>query len=193
MRADRFVEPAASRLTERLRLQPIGLESASDLWRLHQDQGIARWYAGAWSATEARDKALAMGQGWARDGVGKWLAYDRSNGDMIGRGGLSRSSVDGRDCLEVGWAVRQQFWGLGYATEMGEAGLSYAFEVLDAEEVLSYTEVHNKQSRAVMERLGMHYERDIIRPGLVAGHDGIQEAAPFALYAIRRPGQRCEE
>lgn len=95
--------------------------------------------------------------------------------------------MDGRDCLEVGWAVRQQFWGLEYATEIGQAGLSYAFEVLGAEEVLSYTEVHNKQSRAVMVRLGMHYERDIIRPGLVAGHDSIHHAAPFALYAVRRP------
>ncbi len=59
----------------------------------------------------ARDSAAAMDQGWAHDGVSKWLAYHRANGELIGRVGLSGSTVDGRDCLEVGWAVRQQFWG----------------------------------------------------------------------------------
>lgn len=88
--------------------------------------------------------------------------------------------------MEVGWAVRQEFWGRGYATEIGQAALGFAFEVLGAEEVLSFTEVHNSRSRAVMTRIGMHYEADITRPGLAAGLDGIQDAAPFALYAVRR-------
>ncbi len=76
--------------------------------------------------------------------------------------------------------------GPGYATEIGQAGPSYAFEVLAAQEVLSYTEIHNRQSRAVMERRGMHHERDITLPGLVAGIHGIQDAAPFALCAVPR-------
>ncbi len=37
-----------------------------------------------------------------------------------------------------------------------------------------------------MERRGMHHERDITLPGLVAGIHGIQDAAPFALCAVPR-------
>jgi len=46
--------------------------------------------------------------------------------------------------------------------------------------------VHNARSRAVMERLGMRYARQILRPGFVAGSSEIQEDAPFALYRITR-------
>lgn len=78
-------------------------------------------------------------------------------------------------------------WGSGYATEIGRAGLDYAFSVLGVEEVVSFTEVHNARSRAVMERLGMRYVGQILRPGLIAGSADVHEAAPFALYQITRP------
>lgn len=114
MVADHSVEVPTPRLTERLRLQPIGLPNAADLWRVHQDPGIAQWYAGAGSETEARESAAAMDQGWAHDGVSKWLAYHRANGELTGRGGLSRSTVDGRDCLAVGWrSDSDSLWGRG--------------------------------------------------------------------------------
>jgi len=42
------------------------------------------------------------------------------------------------------------------------------------------------RSRAVMERLGMRYVRQILRPGLIAGSSTVHEEAPFALYRITR-------
>jgi ribosomal-protein-alanine N-acetyltransferase len=72
----------------------------------------------------------------------------------------------------------QKFQGRGYATEIGRAGLAFAFDELDANEVVSFTEARNAPSRAVMERLGFHYTRDI---ALEEGGE------PFALYALSRP------
>jgi hypothetical protein len=37
-----------------------------------------------------------------------------------------------------------------------------------------------------MERLGMRYVGQILRPGFVAGSSEIDEEAPFALYRITR-------
>ncbi|EFL10340.1 predicted protein [Streptomyces sp. AA4] len=62
--------------------------------------------------------------------------------------------------------------GNGYATEIGLAGLAYARE-LGAAEVVSFTEVHNVRSRAVMERLGFAYR-----------HDFPHRGEPFARYAV---------
>jgi RimJ/RimL family protein N-acetyltransferase len=129
--------------TERLRLVPIGAQHASQLWEIHQDEGIARWYAGRWGKEQALRFAEAMEQAWRDRGVGKWLAYADSTGAPIGRGGLSLAVVDGTECAELGLALRQAVWGRGYATEIVRAGLDYAFSVLGIDQVVSFTEIHN--------------------------------------------------
>jgi RimJ/RimL family protein N-acetyltransferase len=191
MGADRERDRATERLvasrgvyrTERLRLVPIDARHASELWELHQDEGIARW--SPLSREQALRFAERMESSWMR-GVGKWLAYEESSGALLGRGGPSWTAVEGAECVEIGWALRQEVWGRGYATEIGRAGLDHAFSVLGVEEVVAFTEVHNARSRAVMERLGMRYVGRILRPGFVAGSSEMREDAPFALYRITR-------
>jgi RimJ/RimL family protein N-acetyltransferase len=181
----RRVVPHGVHRTERLRLVPIGARHAQELWELHQDEGIARWYP--LSREEALRFAERMESSWREHGIGKWLAYEESTGALLGRGGPSWAVVEGAERAEIGWAFRRAVWGRGYATEIGRFGLDYAFSVPGVEEVVSFTEVHNARSRAVMERLGMRYVGRILRPGLIARSAGVHEAAPFALYRITRP------
>jgi RimJ/RimL family protein N-acetyltransferase len=131
-----------------------------------------------------------MGERWRVDGVHKWIAHDRATGELVGRGGLSRTELDGAHHLEVGWAVRTPLWGCGYATEMGAEALRFAADVLGATEVVAFTEVHNVRSRAVAQRLGMRYDREIRHPGLIAGLRGVHPDAPFALYVADVSGRR---
>jgi len=181
------VAATASRLTDRLRLEPIDCDSTTVLFELHQDAGIAAWYGGRWSTEQARSFAAAMAAQWTENLVGKWVAYSRTDDSLVGRGGLSLVTVLGRPRLEVGWAVRQHLWGRGYATEMGQAALEFAFNERGAEEVVAFTEVHNVSSRRVMERLGMTYVQQISWPGLVAGSSEVADDAPFALYRTTHP------
>ncbi|MET0865594.1 MAG: GNAT family N-acetyltransferase [Nakamurella sp.] len=166
----------AIRYTDRLRLEPIGPEHADDLLRLFTDPTVARWW-GEWTAEMAQREAERFGRGWATDGVHKWMAYHRMTGELVGRGGLSRAHIDGRDRVEIGWVLRQEFLGHGYATEIGRAGLDFAFNELDVDEVVSFTEARNIKSRAVMQRLGFHYVKDF-----TIESDG----EPFALYLLER-------
>ena len=172
--------------TERLTLEPAHPRHAEDLVLLHSGPDVAFWYAGAWTRVQAQEWATGMQERWQRDGVGKWLAFRRLDGELIGRGGLTWTEIEGRPRLEMGWAIREQHRHRGYATEIGRAGLAFAFEQLHAEEVVAFTEVHNHASRAVMERLGMSELGQIFRPGLVEHQEGVHELAPFALYRIRR-------
>lgn len=173
------------RWTARLRLEPVEARHARDLWRMHKDARISEWHAGEWSVSKAERSAAAMGDAWKSDGVSKWIAYHRVTGELVGRGGCSRAVIDGERCVEIGWAIRDDFLGRGYATEIGCEGL--AFDVLDAPEVLSFTEVHNAASRAVMERIGMSHHKDVVAHGLVEGRAGIHPDALFAVYKIPRP------
>ena len=86
--------------------------------------------------------------------------------------------------LELGWAVCDARTGRGYATELGRAALAWAAEHQPDLPVAAFTEVHNRASRAVMERLGMRPAGIIRREGLVEGRTGVHPDAPFALYRL---------
>src|SRR5258708_19884085 len=176
-RKEDAVDPARVRLTARLRLEPIRSEHAVDLWGLFQGAGVAEWYGGGTFAMAQRE-AARIGEAWTADGVHKWMAYNRLSGALVGRGGLSRAHVAGQDRLEIGWALLRACWGHGYATEIGRAGLAFAFDELAADEVVSYTETRNARSQAAFVRPGLPGTTAIIL------EDG---GEPFALYVLGRP------
>ena len=214
--AARHVDGAGNRrFTTRLRLEPVCPSNAADLWLVHNDDEVSRWYDNRLpSRQEARARARSMGHSWTVHGVHKWIAYDRVRGEVIGRGGLSRPPVDDdwgqiyaflptepwvreahevrspspvhANWLEVGWALRREFWGRGYASEIGLAGLEFAFDVLGVQAVVSCTVLHNERSRSVMERIGMRYAGEIRSRGLVEGFEEEQDDAPFAVSVLLR-------
>ncbi len=202
-----------SRFTMRLRLEPVGPGNAAELWRVHNDDEVSRWYDDEKPRREQAEQwAKFMGQSWRLHGVHKWIAYDRVSGEVVGRGGLSRTPVDDdwgqiyaflpaepwvrvaheskrpfiahANWLEIGWALRREFWGRGYASEIGRAGLAFAFDVLEVQAVVSCTVRHNARSCAVMERIGMRYAGEVRSRGMVEGLDGVQDDAPFAVCVL---------
>jgi RimJ/RimL family protein N-acetyltransferase len=200
-------------LTPRLRLVPIGPANSADLWLVHNDDAVVPWYDG-WrpSRQEAADHARRIAESWRLHGVHKWMAYERETGQVVGRGGLSRTPIDDdwgqlyaflpdepwvheaheserpfrahAHWLEIGWALRREHWGQGYAAEIGTAGLSYGFDVIGARAVVSCTARHNLRSRAVMERLGMHPAGEVRSRGTVEGEDDVRDDAPFAVSVM---------
>ena len=210
-----MAQTANSRLTARLRLEPAGPANARDLWLVHNDDDVVPWYDG-WrpSRDEAAIDAQRIAESWQLHGVHKWIAYERDTGDVVGRGGLSRTPIDDdwgqlyaflpdepwvraahpserpfrahAHWLEIGWALRRDFWGRGYASEIGRAGLDYAFDVVGARAVVSCTVRNNARSRAVMERIGMRYAGEIVSRGVVEGETEVRDDAPFAVCVLLR-------
>ena len=170
-------------LTPRLVLAPVGSDDVGDLRLLCANPQVAFW-TGPWTPASVEVWAANMAARWMTDGVGKWMARERSEGSLVGRGGFTRYELDGETVLELGWAVRDSHTGRGYATELGRAAIDWAAQHQPDVAVVAFTEVHNRASRAVMERLGMHPVGIIRRAGLVEGRSGMQPDAPFALYRL---------
>ncbi|TCC43776.1 N-acetyltransferase [Kribbella sindirgiensis] len=170
-----------------------------DLERLYADPWVARWYDATWSPEEAAAQAATQQANWDRDSVGKWIAYERLSGELAGRGGMSRmapgtpiaeaiAALVGPEWtgLELGWALVESARGRGLATEIGRAGLNYAFTTLNATSVIALTEEVNTASQAVMKRLGMQYAGQIHAEGWAEGVPDVQPDAPFAVYVTTR-------
>lgn len=170
-------------LTRRLVLAPIGPDDVDDLTLLYADPQVAFW-TGPWTPAAVEAWTANMAARWIADGVGKWMARERSDGSVVGRGGFTRFDLDGETVLELGWAVRDHRTGRGYATELSREGLDWAAQHQPELPVVAFTEVHNRASRAVMERLGMRPVGIIRREGLIEGRTGIRPDAPFALYRL---------
>jgi RimJ/RimL family protein N-acetyltransferase len=105
---------------------------------------LARWEA--W-----RSMATVVGH-WRLRGYGLWAAEERASGLLVGRIGLF--NPEGWPGLEVGWTLRREWWGRGYATEGARAALAYAFTELKADRVISLIRPDNLRSIRVAERLG---------------------------------------
>ena len=139
--------------TSRLLLRGFRDEDGEAWAEICADEELMRWIGrepmdrgDAW-----RHMAELSGH-WALKGFGQWALEERRSGELVGRAGLYRPPD--WPGLEVGWLVRRDRWGRGYATEAGAAAVRYAFERLGADHVLSLITVENAASRRVAEKLG---------------------------------------
>jgi len=136
------------------------------------------------------DRILAH---WASDGHGVWAVERAEDGRFLGFVGLAAPSFETAftPCVEVGWRLAAEAWGHGYATEAARAALTFGFEDLGLDEIVSFTTVANVRSRAVMERLGMTRDPadDFQHPRIAEG----DPLRPHVLYRLGRDAWRVDE
>lgn len=147
--------------TERLRLRALRLDDLDAYARMYGDPEVMRFMENGVPLDRAaafRSMALHLGH-WQLRGYGQWALEERATGAFVGRAGLWQP--EGWPGLEVGWILERGAWGNGYATEAGAAAIGYAFEVLEADAVISLIMPENVGSIRVAERLGERYERDV--------------------------------
>ena len=119
-----------------------------------------------------RNMAMVLGH-WQLRGFGLWAVEERGTGQLAGRVGCWRP--EGWPGLEIGWVLRREFWGRGYATEAAQAALHYAFNELGQIHVISLIQPDNTRSIRVARRLGMRRE----------GHTQLM-AHDVLIYGINR-------
>ena len=76
------------------------------------------------------------------------------------------ATVEGRDQIELAYAIRSDHWRKGFATEISIAALKHGFDELHLDQIVAFTLTHNRASRGVMEHCGFTYQRDIVHAGL---------------------------
>jgi len=143
--------------TERLRLRDWREDDWPEFWRLTNTPAVMRWLGGVMDeAGQAAARARVEGYK-AEHGHTFWLVERREDGALLGFCGLKRSNQAGGPIgmMEVGWRLREDAWGQGYAREAAAASLDLAFGRFGAEEVIALTVQNNTASWGLMERLGM--------------------------------------
>ena len=84
----------------------------------------------------------------------------RSTGELIGSGGLYYKAED--DLWTIGYNLRKDQWGNGYAVEVIRGILDYVRTLRDVRGIQGTFADENRRSRRVMEKLGMTFAEDVI-------------------------------
>lgn len=139
--------------TDRLKLRGWRNEDFDAFAELCADPEVMRFLGGkpldrleAW-----RQFAFHVGH-WELRGYGHWLVEEKSTGRLAGRVGFMNPV--GWPAFEIGWTLKREFWGKGYATEAARRALQYGFNELDKSHIISLIHPENKASIRVAERLG---------------------------------------
>ena len=126
---------------------------------LDGDAEVMRYLTGrARARTEVLQEWLpVMSRDAGTDGsLGYWAG--RTVAGFVGWWCLTPAPEDPGDA-ELGYRLRRDAWGHGYATEGALALLAHGFENVGLDHVWAQTMAVNRASRAVMERLGLEFER----------------------------------
>ena len=81
----------------------------------------------------------------------------KESGEIIGFAGLIASTELGEQDYEIGFVLGRDYWGKGYATEIGLAQIKYGFEVVGCPRLLGMVLPENEASKAALIKLGMTY------------------------------------
>jgi RimJ/RimL family protein N-acetyltransferase len=104
---------------------------------------------------------------WAEHGFGLWAVQElEGSGKPLGFCGLAIPSFlpEVLPAVEVGWRLRRDAWGRGYAAEAAQAALAWGWEDLGLEQVIAIVDPRNDASLRVAEKLGMTRGRDRLHP-----------------------------
>jgi RimJ/RimL family protein N-acetyltransferase len=142
--------------TARLHLRPFTPADQVPIHAVYADPDVMRYVGhGAHRTMAETVSALrTYGDVLERRGYSFLAVTEREGGALIGDGGLHPLGGVGPD-VELGYTLARAAWGKGYATELGQALVEYAFTVLRVPRVVAQVEPANTASRRVLEKLGM--------------------------------------
>lgn len=124
---------------------------------MNSDPEVMRYFPSLISEEQSRASVDYWLSQFSERGWSNWAVELKDSGEFIGFVGLwiPKQKLPFSPCVEIGWRLARRFWGQGYATEGAKASLRVGFDELGLAEIVSYTALSNRPSRAVMERIGM--------------------------------------
>jgi RimJ/RimL family protein N-acetyltransferase len=175
-------------VTDRLILRTWDMADRAEYARHVNTPEVGR-HVGGVQSEEDLNAAFERLEGYQRDtGHTFWVVERKSDRALLGFCGLKIASVPDTPVhgeVEIGWRLRADAWGQGYAREAAQASLDWAWANLECDRIVSFTIPANEASWGLMERLGMtrRTDLDFAHPNFAAD----QPLSQHITYVIERP------
>jgi len=148
--------------TERLIIRPLNMGDDKGMFAMDSDPLVHKFVGNkpVEKIEQSRDTIAFVMQQYEDFGIGRWAVAEKATNDFMGWVGhkYMKGPVNGHsDYDDFGYRLARRFWGKGYATESGKAALDYGISNLGMKDIYAMTDINNKASRHVLEKLGFRY------------------------------------
>lgn len=143
--------------TERLILRDWRNEDVEPFAAICADPEVMRWLGDLRSLDETAALIGTYRRHQSEAGYTNWAVERKEDRILIGFCGFKRlvRDIPEKGLPEIGWRLRSDLWGNGYAREAAFAALDHGFVALGFDNVFAFTLPANHRSLGLMERLGL--------------------------------------
>lgn len=99
-----------------------------------------------------------------------WPIFLLTTGEHVGCAGMRAYKLE-ENIPSMGYYLRPEFWGQGFATEAGHAVIAYAFSTLGMNTLFAGHHPENADSRKVLAKLGFQFTHKQLYPPTGLDHD----------------------
>lgn len=166
--------------TERLRLRPsteADIPALHKLWT-HPNVRAFLWDDVVITEQRAREAVLHSVKSFEEEGAGVWVVLSKKKDKLVGFCGLGHYGKQPEK--ELLYGIDPLLWGNGFATEVSQAMVRYAFEELHCPVILAGADPLNEASFRVIDKLGMQFVRRVQAKSMK------EEMIDIIYYGIKR-------
>lgn len=171
--------------TKRLLMRQWRTTDYVEFAKLNADKEVMKFFPDVLTLSESNILANKIETSLHNNGWGLWAIELIENNCFIGFVGLHspNDTFPFAPCVEIGWRLSRKYWGHGYATEAATEALNFGFNVLNLDEIVSFTTVTNTKSRALMQKLHMiNTNQNFMHPSI----DSSNPLCEHVLYKIHK-------
>lgn len=150
--------------TSRLSVRRFTAADIDDLFAIYGDAEVMKYIRAAITKKAAQELLNTLIVEYdIYPHLGRYAVMEKQTGQYVGNFVLKRSeAVNG---IEIGYAFLQAAWGRGFATELTNEGVRYAFETAGLEKLFAVTTTDNIASQRVLLKCGFTPLEDIVENG----------------------------
>ncbi|WP_282061003.1 GNAT family N-acetyltransferase [Bacillus pumilus] len=148
--------------TERLRLRTMNEHDAPFLYdMLFQDEEVMKYYPSLKDEQQTKEWIAWNQKNDRMYHTSLWIIEDKETNEPLGQSGIVLQNIEGQTELEIGYMLKKEAWGNGYAAEAAKGCLTYGFDEMKVRRMVSLIRPDNEASIKVALKMGMKKEKTI--------------------------------
>ena len=153
-----------------------------DLVSLNSDPEVMRFFPAALDHQGSQNLLTRLQNQYKDNGYTYYYAEELESGNFIGFIGLAWQDFESQwtPFTDIGWRLKKEFWGKGFATEGAERCLEHGFTALGIKDIYAVASKVNLPSIRVMEKIGMNKVGEFEHPKL-ADYPEIKDCVVYRI------------